>query len=139
MKKYFTIPVAMLILLAGMQFTVATHICGGEIASRHVSISGKAATCGMVQDSKPETSSETILTLNCCENEITVYTVEEDYTPSSYQNKDITQNIHYSLFIPVISGFFTKNSPSLNPINVSPPDNYPASSVNMADICVFRI
>jgi len=139
MKKYFTISLATLILLAGMQFTIATHICGGEIASTHVSISGKLATCGMVQDSKSETHSETILTLDCCENEVAVYSVEDNYTPSSYQNLDITQNIHHSVYIPEVFGFYTKGSPSLNNINVSPPDNFAVNSVNMTDICVFRI
>jgi hypothetical protein len=139
MKKYFTIPVAILILLAGMQFTIATHICGGEIASTHISISGKTATCGMVQDSESETSSETILTLNCCENEVVVYTVEDNYTSSNYQNKDFTQNIDHSVYIPVVFGFNAKNSPSLNNINVSPPDAFAVSSVNMTDICIFRI
>jgi hypothetical protein len=93
----------------------------------------------MVEDSKSETSSETILTLNCCENEVAVYTVEDDYTPSSYQNTDFTQNIDHSLYIPVVFDVSAKNSPSLNNINVSPPDNFQVSSVNMACICVFRI
>jgi hypothetical protein len=139
MKKFFTIPLALLILVSGMHFTIASHFCGGEIAGTKVSVSGKLATCGMAHDVKSNASQQTILSTNCCENEISIYSVDSNYAPSAFHFKEITQNILYEFYTP--EGFSLQlNFPSLiNPANVSPPDYYLANAVSMADICVFRI
>jgi hypothetical protein len=139
MKKYFTIPLALLILVSGMHFTIATHFCGGEIAATKISITGKEASCGMVRDTKSITSSETSITSDCCENEFSVYSVDNNYSPSAFHFKEITQNILHEFLIP--EGFsFHPALPSLtNFTNVSPPDNYLANAVSIADICIFRI
>jgi len=139
MKKVFAIPFALLILLSGMHFTVATHYCGGKIAATKVSISGKEASCGMTSDEKSKTSSETNLASHCCENEFSVYSVDNNYSPSAFHFKEITQNILHEFLIP--EGFsFHPALPSLtNFTNVSPPDNYSANAVSIADICIFRI
>ena len=139
MKKYFTIPLALLILVSGMHFTIASHFCGGEIAATKVSVSGKMATCGMAHDVKSNSSTQTSLSTNCCENEISIYSVDNNYAPSAFHFKEITQNILYEFNTP--EGFSLQlNFPSLiNPTNVSPPDYYLANAVSMADICVFRI
>jgi len=139
MKKFFAIPVSLLILLSGMHITIATHFCGGEIAATKVSITGKEASCGMISDEKSNTSAETILASNCCENKISVYSVDNNYAPSAFQFKEITHPVLQVFFIP--EGFaFRSSFPLLTTLtNVSPPDNYLASAVSMADICVFRI
>jgi hypothetical protein len=139
MKKLFTIPLALLILLSGMHFTIATHLCNGKIAATKISLSGKEASCGMVSDEKPGNSSETRISSECCENEFTVYSVDNNYSPSGFTHKEITQNILHVFHIP--EGFsFHSNFPSLtNLTNVSPPDCFMANAVSMASICVFRI
>jgi len=139
MKKYYTILLALLILFSGMHFSIATHFCGGEIAATKVSISGKEASCGMTHDVNPIASSVTHLASNCCENKISVYSVDNNYSPSAFQFKEISQNILHVFYIP--EGFsFQSNYTSLtNLTNVSPPDNDMANAVSMADICVFRI
>jgi hypothetical protein len=139
MKKYFTIPLALLILLSGMHFTIATHLCGGKIAATKISITGKEASCGMVRDAKSETPSETSIASNCCENEFSVYSVDNNYSPSAFHIEEITQNILHEFLIP--EGFsFHFALPSLtNFTSVSPPDWYMANAVSIADICIFRI
>lgn len=138
MKKYLTIPVAMLILLSGMHFTVATHFCGGEIASTKISVTGKLASCGMTSDEKSKTSSETSFASNCCEDEIAVYSVDSDYTTSQFHAAEITLTILHGSYIPEFS--FHSISPLLtNLSNASPPGNYMVTAVNRTDICVFRI
>jgi len=139
MKKYFTILLAILILFSGMHFTIATHFCGGEIAATKVSLTGKEASCGMAHDEKSKSYSETSFSSNCCENEISVYSVDNNYAPSAFHFKEITQNILHEFYIP--EGFsFHSTFPSLSKYtNVSPPDCFLANAVSMADICVFRI
>jgi hypothetical protein len=139
MKKFFSIPLALLILLSGMHFTISTHFCGGKIAATKISITGKEASCGMTHDTKSKASSETSIASDCCENEFSVYSVDNNYSPSSFHIKEITQNILHIFYIP--EGFsFHSIFPLLTKFtNVSPPDNFAANTVNMANICVFRI
>ena len=136
MKKVFAIQFACLILLSGMHFTVATHYCGGKIAATKVSFSGKAASCGMVNDVHVFT--ETSISTRCCENEISVFAVENNYAPSVFHVKDIAQLVLQIFYLPV--GTFNSNCPPIAiHTNVSPPGFHAASAVSMADICVFRI
>jgi hypothetical protein len=138
MKKYLTIPVAMLILLSGMHFTIATHFCGGEIASTKISVTGKLASCGMTSDEKSKTSSETSFASNCCEDEIAVYAVDSSYTASQIHTSEITHTVLHGFCIPEVS--FHAISPLLtNLANARPPGSYMVSAVNRTDICVFRI
>jgi len=61
MRKLSSISLAILILLAGMHITIATHFCGGEIAATKVSLAGIAASCGMESDKNTGASSEVIM------------------------------------------------------------------------------
>lgn len=122
-----------------MHFTIATHLCGGKVASTKLSFSGKEASCGMVSDQKSENSSETTIASECCENEFTIYSVDDNYSPSAFQVKKITQNILHLFYIPEGFSFHSKIPSLTNFTNVSPPDHFRANAVSMASICVFRI
>ena len=139
MKKFLTIPLALLILLSGMHFTIATHYCGGHIAATKLSFSGKEATCGMISDHESENSTETQVSSKCCDDKIAVYKIDSDYSPSAFNFKEITQNILQAFQIPEGFSFHPLISLLTVPANVSPPDCYLANAVSMADICVFRI
>jgi hypothetical protein len=139
MKKFFTIPLALLILLSGMHFTIATHYCGGKIAATKVSLSGKEASCGMISDQRSDNSTETQVSSKCCDNEFAVYKIDSDYSSSSFHFKDITQNILQEFLVPEGFSFHSTLSQLTNHANVSPPDCYLANTVSIADICVFRI
>jgi hypothetical protein len=139
MKKFLTIPLALLILISGMHFTVATHYCGGHIAATKLSLTGKLATCGMTSGHDSENSSETQISSKCCDDKIAVYKVDNDYSPAAFHFNNISQNIHPEFFIPRGFLFHSQISLLTIPTNVSPPDCFAANAVRMADICVFRI
>jgi hypothetical protein len=139
MRKLFSILFALILLLAGMHFTVATHFCGGEIAAKRVSFAGHLASCGMKSDGITSTTSQTNITAHCCDNEISTYTVDNNYTPAEFHGKEITQKILHEFNIPAAVSFEHKYHSSLNLTNASPPCDFSANAVSMADICVFRI
>jgi hypothetical protein len=138
MKKFFTIPLALLILLSGMNFSIATHYCGGHVAATRLSFSGKAATCGMMSHS-PASSAETQLSTKCCDDKIAVYKIDNNYSPSAFHFSHITLNILQEFNIPMGFSLHSPVSLANNSANVSPPDSFRANAVRMADICVFRI
>lgn len=139
MKKFFTIPVAILLLLAGMQVTIASHLCCGELAATKFSLSGKLATCGMVHDVKSKTLTESSFSSNCCEDETLVYKVDDNFSTSEFNFKELTKNILQEFNIPAGYTFSSNSLVYINYANVSPPDYNLANAVSLADICVFRI
>jgi len=138
MKRIFSILFMLLILLSGMHMTVATHYCSGEISATKVSFGGKLATCGMEYDERSNSSSETSISLNCCTNEISVYTVDSNFAPSEFQFNQVTQ-VPQEYTIPDGFYFHFNNFLSVNITNASPLTDFLSNSVSMADICVFRI
>jgi len=139
MRKFFTIPLAILILLSGMHFTIASHYCDGKIAATLVSLSGKEASCGMISDNRSDNSGETQISKHCCDDELAVYKTDSDYSPSAHHFKEITQNILQEFLVPEGFSFHSTVSLLTYPTNVSPPDYFRANAVSMANICVFRI
>jgi hypothetical protein len=138
MKKFFTIPVVILLLLAGMRVTVATHYCGGKLAATKVSVTGNLASCGMAHDVKSKASSEITFSSNCCQDETSVYKVDETFSTSEFHFKEHAQNLFLEFYIP--SGYtFHLNSSAFILYNASPPGDHFANAVSIADICVYRI
>jgi hypothetical protein len=139
MKRFLTIPLAFLILLSGMHFTVATHYCGGYIAATRLSFSGKPATCGMLAVHNPGNLTETQVSSKCCDDRIAVYKTDHDYAPSAFHLKDHSQHNLQEFFIPLGFSFHSSVSPLISYTNDSPPGCFMANAVRIADICVFRI
>jgi hypothetical protein len=139
MKKFFAIAIASLVLLSGMHFTVATHYCGGKIAATRVSVLGKMASCGMVHDEKSGTSPKCSFSSNCCENKISVYSTDNNYTPSAFHFKVITQYSLHDYYLPRGFSFYTDFSSLGKLTAISPPDKFLANTVSISEICVFRI
>jgi hypothetical protein len=139
MKKFLTITVALLLLLSGMHITIATHFCGGELAATRVSVTGVMATCGMVHHEANNSSAETILKSNCCENETDVYAVDENYSTTEFHFKKVAPVILQVFYIPQGFSYHSNILQATYLANASPPDNFMANAVSMADICVFRI
>lgn len=138
MKKLFSISFALLIFLSGMHFSIATHICGGEVAAVKWSFSGEKATCGM------ETPIQTCplhnsIASNCCQNKISVYTVDNNYNPSTFQIKEVTENLLQVFNIPVSLSLYSFIATSSLSNNIIPPDIALTSAVSLANICIFRI
>jgi len=139
MKKFLSISFSILILLSVMHLTISTHYCGGVMAASKVSVFGKLASCGMETpvDQCPLTGSH--LGSNCCSNKVSVFAVENNYTPSFSEFKSFSQNIIQVFDIPVSYQIQSLSVLSLYSTNVSPPGNIMVSAVSLPDICVFRI
>lgn len=138
MKKLFAISFVLLILLSGMHLSIATHICGGEIAAVKWSFSGAKATCGMENPDESYPVHDEIAS-NCCHNEVSFYTVDNNYNPSSFQIKEVTKCLLQVFDIPEsisIRSFFIESTLLYS---ISPPDNLLVSRVSLSDICIFRI
>jgi hypothetical protein len=138
MKKIFAILFASLIILSGMHFSIAQHICGGTVASVKWSFSGQAATCGMESPVKKDQSHKGFSS-NCCQNNINLLTVDKNYNPTSFQIKEVSKQTLPNYFSPVINLFHPANLLYTSIKYSSPPYKLSASVVNLADICVFLI
>jgi hypothetical protein len=139
MRKGVSILFALVVIISSAHLTIATHYCGGEVAARKISFSGKLATCGMENSKESCPSSEKQLKTHCCENRVvTIGIVNNFITPVSIQKAD-NQNIQDLCSFPVnhfyhfISGFNQSFT------NIHPPGGYSATAVDLNNICAFRI
>jgi hypothetical protein len=138
-KKVLSITSIVLMLTAMLHFSVATHYCGGMIASSEVSLSGKLATCEMEQFNVQLPVNGLTFASHCCENVIRYYGINGNYFPSfisipqSFQPHSQTFELPENLF---------RNSFAAAlkiPTSESPPDPVYSSFVELSDICTYRI
>jgi hypothetical protein len=138
-KKVFSIFLSLLILAAMLHLTVATHYCDGNVAVSTVSLTGKLATCGMECSEKGLPLSGTNFTKHCCDDIVTFCGIDSNYTPSfSFLPESYQYNFQvFSIptgspvyYIAVLKSLYT---------NVSPPEALRSTSVDLSDICIFRI
>ncbi len=140
MKRVFSILFALLILISGTQLTISTHYCGGELAASKVSVWGGLATCGMEEKTTGEcTKPGSHIDKNCCNNTISVYEVDHNYSPSFSEFKTFSQPILQVFTLPENVLFHSLTSLFQNNANSSPPESLLASAVSLPKICVFRI
>jgi hypothetical protein len=139
MKKVISISLSILMLIAVLHLSLATHYCGGTIAASTISLSGKLASCGMVDDQKDLPQTGLSLTTHCCDNVLTSYGINSIFFPTFSFVQELYQH-HSEVFI--IHFDLTHNSIAsikTNSTNVSPPGAPSASRVNLSDICILRI
>ena len=139
MKKFFSISLVLLILTVNLHLTVATHYCGGNVAALKVSLTGKLASCGLECMEKDYPSTETNLFRHCCHDFVTLCATDNNYAPSFrvipnlYRYNLQVFNIPKGLPLypyAVFTSIYT---------NVSPHDEFISTSVDLSDICIFRI
>jgi hypothetical protein len=138
MKKLFSISFALLILLSGMHFTIATHYCGGELAAIKVSVSGELASCGMGTD-KDYLLPGMHIENDCCQNQGSIFAVDQNYSPSFTDFNAFAQTVFQVYPIPESITFHSLTSSSNLYTDVSPSGFLPANDVSLPKICVFRI
>ena len=123
-----------------LHLTVATHYCGGNVAALKVSLNGKLGSCGMVgcteNDYHP---GEAHIFTHCCDDVVTFYATDSNYTPSFFVIPDFYQYILQVFYIP--DGLPVHSSAGLILLytNVNLPGVLLSTSVDLSDICVFRI
>lgn len=134
MFRFSTIAVALLLVLSGMKITIASHYCQGTLAKTIISLNGKTASCGMVHTGPTE--SETKISAKCCDDELHVYTVGDDYAPSDIRFGHL---FNFDYFSPEIIASLSVLTALTKQIDYSPPGHLLTSAVHAAEICVFRI
>ena len=139
MKKGVSISLVLLLLTAMLHLTIATHFCGGKVAASKVSLSGKLASCGMECAEKDFPLPGTHFITHCCDDVVTLFGVDSNYAPSFSFVPETFQNDFQVLAIPV--ALSVNSYTNLVPLytNVSSPDELMSTSVDLSDICVFRI
>ena len=141
MKKAFSILTVFLVLAAMLQITVARHYCGGDLAASKVSLSGKLATCGMegTEESCPLKLPGRHLKSHCCDDVVTIYFTDNIYTHEFSVLPETNRTNNHVLDLPVsLIAYFLDIKPPFY-TDLSPPPFPISTSVDLAEICVFRI
>jgi len=136
MKKTFSILFVLLILVSGMHLTMATHICGGEVAAVKWSFSHEKAGCGMESTNQ---SCSAIITTDCCHDQLDAFTIDSNYSPTSYQLTKINQLLLQVFYVPANLEFLFSKYSFPTYTNILPPGTSRTRAVYLADICVFLI
>ena len=76
---------------------------------------------------------------SCCKDEMSFLAVDSNYSPSTLQVDQPTNQLLQVFDIPKTIGIQFNHTNSTTNTNVQPPGNYIASAVSLPDICVFRI
>lgn len=132
MRKVSTILIALLLAASGMHFTIAAHYCQGTLAKTIISLNGKTADCGM--ENSRSTFHEPVFSRECCDDKVTVYTVDNDYSPSFVSMVQAPEAT--TLVVPCITNLLSVTSKQRSEY---PPGYDLVNSVEAAEICVLRI
>lgn len=139
MKKLLSISLGFLMLLSGLQLTISMHYCGGELVDSKVSVLGHIASCGMEGPVDECTKQGSHVDSGCCNNKVSVYAVDHNYSPSFSEFKAFSQSVLQMFTIPASITNYSFTSFFQIDTNASPPGPLIASAVSLPKICVFRI
>jgi hypothetical protein len=139
MRKVFSILIALLILLSGVQLTISRHYCGGKLAESNVSIVGHLASCGMEGEADQCQQPGSHIKSHCCNNLVSIYAVDPDFTSSFFKVKTVENTVLQLFILTEDQNFYTFTTYNCFYTDVSPQANSLVSDVDLADICVFRI
>ncbi|MCE5331062.1 MAG: hypothetical protein LLF95_02855 [Bacteroidales bacterium] len=139
MKKLLSILFATMILLSGMHLSLATHICGGEIAGVRLSFTQQKTNCEMEIPGETTPIHNGISPAACCQDQMALYAVDKNYSPSTSQINQPVNHVLQVFYIPETIGMQFSNTPSSVNANVQPPGKFLASAVSLPYICIFRI
>jgi len=121
-----------------MHLSVASHICGGEVADVKMSFTEAKATCGM-ESNENALAAHSGISSNCCRNELSVFAVDNYFSSSSLQIKQVSQPVQQLFFLPLIQSLYSLVPTFQAYTDVRPPDKLVANTVSLPKICVFRI
>lgn len=138
MKRLIFISLACLLLLSSLHLSVATHFCGNEIEAVKVSVSGAYAICGM--EEPDQSCSNTDLSVpSCCKNEISFFSVSNNYVPSDFIYTKVTTNLFQTSYLPVNNILTISLIANTVQSSAIPPGASIQNAVNLSEIRVFRI
>lgn len=130
-----------MLFTAMLHISVARHYCGGELAASKISLSGGLASCGMegTEESCPLNSSGNHLKPHCCDDVVTYYSVDNNYSQSQTVISEIFRFSTHVLEMPVAFVVQSNYNNSRIFSDLSPPDLLMSTAVDLTNICVFRI
>jgi hypothetical protein len=138
-KKGISILFAFVMIATMFHLSVATHYCGGKLAASKISLSGKLANCGMEGSENKLPLQGLNFSKHCCDDVITVCGTGCNYIPSiSFIPESYQYNFAISA-LPAELAFKSLNDQIHSLTNVNPPGVLMSTSVDLPDICVFRI
>jgi hypothetical protein len=126
-------------LLSGLQLTISRHYCGGELAQSKVSLTGHVASCGMESATDDCTQPGNHVESSCCNNKVSVYAVDHNFTPSFTDFHSFAQNVLQVFIVPECTSIHSFTAINLSNTDTSPPGNLLVDAVSLPKICVFRI
>ena len=126
-------------LVSGMQLTISKHYCGGALAESKVSLVGHIASCGMETATDEWTQPGNHVKSSCCNDRVSVYAVDHNYSPSFTEFNAFAQNILQVFVIPASIDFHSFTAINLSSTDTSPPGNSLIHAVSLPKICVFLI
>ena len=130
---------ASFILLAGLHLSIASHLCQGELISVKVCFANKEATSCCMEGISTSSPSGKIFKKHCCDNGLTTLAVDDNYSPSFSENLGISPKVTQVFIVPLKEMIREMAfSQSSHPI-LSPPGIIPKNTVELTEICVFRI
>lgn len=139
MKKLFSISIALLMLLSGLQLTISRHYCGGELADSKVSLVGHIASCGMESETDECAQSGNHVKSTCCNDKVSSYAVDHNFTPSISDFNSFASSVPQVFIVPESTSFYSYTAINIRSTDTSPPANLLADAVSLPKICVFRI
>jgi hypothetical protein len=139
MKKLFSISLAFIMLVSGLKLTISQHYCGGELADVNVSLTGHVASCGMETATNDCTHASTIEESGCCKNKVSVYEIDQTYSPTFTEFKAFSQTVLQIFVIPENITFHSLTDYSLAESGFISPRNFLVTAISLPKICVFRI
>jgi hypothetical protein len=137
MRKILTISVAFIMLIAGMQFSIDRHFCGGELTATKFSVTGKLASCGM-EETEHSFPNHNSFDQRCCEDQLTCVGISNNYIPE-YFNLPAPyagKNIHT---VPVADLTLRYSNMNFSTSSSSPPGENLKTGLTLSEIRVYRI
>jgi hypothetical protein len=138
MRKSASILMAIMVLLTGIHLSIASHFCCGNLVAVHFSVNGQDASCSM-NDKVSYSSGGTFLKKHCCTNDLTTLTVDSNYSPSFAKSIDVSQKVIHILGVPLTEIVKELAYAQYSHPILSPPGIFRTNTVELAEICVFRI
>jgi hypothetical protein len=138
MKTILSIPLILLILFTGIHVNFATHYCGGTVAATKVSLTGELATCGMEKQSGNK-SFQDIYSNKCCEDITSIYSICNNYVPSSFFVNNPWQQFISDFYVPFDYQIYQAINITVATTNIKPPGINTPNSLSCPSLCIFRI
>jgi hypothetical protein len=138
-KKGISISLVFLMVAALFRFSIATHFCGGEAVNTTISLSGNNVSCCVQAENSGDPLHETRYSSLCCSDIITSYALDSIFTTTQIVISKLLQNYSQVFSNPCEMTIHSSVLSETNSTGVRPPGLLMSTSVDLSDICVYRI